>query len=127
MKKLLLLSPFLFFGCKHSEIKQVNVPSSIDSVLTKSMNTMKTADSVGKVCDSTTQVKIEKTVEKIKYLTTELVITKKEVNTLNNKKSLVVHDTVYIENEKNFWGKKKTKVNIVSDSTVTESSDSLIN
>jgi hypothetical protein len=124
MRKLLLLS-FLFFGCVHSNVKQVKVSSPVDSVIFNSKNTMKMADSVGKKSDSSTKKKIQKTVEKIKYLTKELVITKKEVNTLTNKKNVIIHDTVYIESEKNFWGKKKTKVNVVTDSVQTETTDTL--
>ena len=124
MRKLLLLS-FLFFGCNHSNVKQVKVSSSVDSIIYNSKNTMKMVDSIGKASDSSTKKKIQKTVEKIKYLTKELVITKNAVSTLTNKKNIIIHDTVYIESEKNFWGKKKTKVNIVSDSVQTESTDTL--
>lgn len=126
MRKLLIVT-LLFLGCKETETKEINISTSIDSIINNSVNTLKMADSVGKVCDSTTQKKIEKTVEKIKNLNTELTTSKKEINKLNTLKSLVIHDTVYVEKEKNFWGKKKTKINIISDSVIIESSDSSSN
>lgn len=125
MKKIIIYCLFIA-GC-HQPMQEKNTKiSTADSIIANSTRTLKAADSVGKSSDTTTQTKINQTIEKIKYLNNQLVVSKNEVNNLRTVSSVVRVDTVFIESKKNFWGKTKIKTNIVSDSTITEISDSSI-
>jgi hypothetical protein len=69
-------------------------------------------------------------VTEIKYLNKEVEKFKTEKLTLENKLKVVSEkiiyriDTVFIETQKNFWGKKKTVTTVNSDSSIFEKLDS---
>jgi hypothetical protein len=88
-----------------------------DSVI---MKAQQSADELTAVTNETTD-KVSSNVQK---LTEQIKIYEQQTKTIKAVKQVVVHDTVYIEKKKNFWGKEKTTVSRVSDSTASESVDS---
>ena len=127
MKKLLFILAILFVGCSNEQVS-VEVPSTADIALQKSVESVASAHQVSIKSDVATKKQITKVVFKIKYLTNEIVKFKTErltlINQLSTVKEKVRIDTVYIEKKKNFWGKEKTNTTVKSDSLVNETIDS---
>jgi hypothetical protein len=127
MKKLLFALAILSIGCSNEQVS-VEVPSTADIALQKSVESVASAHQVSIKSDVATKKQITKVVFKIKYLTNEIVKFKTErltlINQLSTVKEKVRIDTVYIEKKKNFWGKEKTNTTVKSDSLVNESIDS---
>jgi hypothetical protein len=129
MRKSLLILGLFIFSCTNSE-DTVVTPVEVDSVLIKSQQNLVTSDSVQKKSDSTTKEQVIKVIKEFKILTnevekfkTERLLLEKTMNVVSQKIITRV-DTVFIEVEKNFWGKKKTKTTVSSDSVISEISDS---
>jgi hypothetical protein len=127
MKKLLFILAILFVGCSNEQVS-VEVPSTADIALQKSVESVASAHQISIKSDVATKKQITKVVFKIKYLTNEIIKFKTErltlINQLSTVKEKVRIDTVYIEKKKNFWGKEKTSTTVKSDSLVNESIDS---
>jgi hypothetical protein len=71
-----------------------------------------------------TTAKVTENVEKL----TELVkVYETKTKTVKTAKQIIIHDTIYIEKKKNFWGKEKTTVNTVTDSATSEIIDTTSN
>jgi hypothetical protein len=126
MKYLLLLC---FFASCSSSV-ETNLEETTDSVLLNSQNNLQISDSIQTKSDSVTKEYVVKVVKEIKYLNlevdrfkTERLLLEKTMNVVSQKVVTRV-DTVFIEVEKNFWGKKKTKTTVSSDSSISEISDS---
>jgi hypothetical protein len=96
----------------------------------KSHEDIQFADTIQKKSDSITKDKVLKIVTEIKYLNKEVEKFRTEKLTLENKLKVVSEkviyriDTVFIETQKNFWGKKKTVTTVNSDSSIVENLDS---
>jgi hypothetical protein len=131
MKKSLLVLGLFLFSCTSPE-EPVVLPVEIDSVLIKSQQNLVTSDSVQKKSDSTTKEQVIKVIREFKILTNEVEKFKTERVQLMSLQNVVTEkvvykvDTVYIEVEKNFWGRKKTTTSVKSDSTSIITSDSTI-
>jgi hypothetical protein len=131
MKKSLLVLGLFLFSCTIPE-EPVVLPVEIDSVLIKSQQNLVTSDSVQKKSDSTTKEQVIKVIREFKILTNEVEKFKTERVQLMSLQNVVTEkvvykvDTVYIEVEKNFWGRKKTTTSVKSDSTSIITSDSTI-
>jgi hypothetical protein len=127
MKKLLFALVILSIGCSNEQVS-VEVPSTADIALQKSVESVASAHQISIKSDVATKKQITKVVFKIKYLTNEIIKFKTErltlINQLSTVKEKVRIDTVYIEKKKNFWGKEKTSTTVKSDSLVNESIDS---
>ena len=129
MKKTLLLFGLFLLSCGNHQEEVVTEPL-VDSVLIKSQQNLITSDSVQKKSDSTTKEQVIKVIKEFKILTNEVEKFKTErfqLMTLQNvqtEKVIYRVDTVYIEVEKNFWGRKKTTTSVKSDSTISENIDS---
>ena len=113
-----------------SSVKEQPYDEPIDSVLIHSQENLKVSDSVQTKSDSVTKEYVVKVVKEIQFLNlevekfnTERILLEKKMNLISQKVVTRV-DTVFIEVEKNFWGKRKTKTTISSDSTISELSDS---
>lgn len=89
----------------------------VDSVI---MKAQQSADELAAVTNETT----EKVSNNVQKLNEQIKVYEQQTKTIKAVKQVVVHDTVYIEKKKNFWGKEKTTINKVSDSTTSESVDS---
>ena len=131
MKKFILLTFIFFTSCNQQLDTEVINNTSTDSLLFNSEEHLKSADTLGQKTDSMTKEKVVKIVKEIKYLTNEVEKFRTEKFTLEkqlkviNEKVIYRIDTVFIETQKNFWGKKKTTTTVNSDSSVIESLDSL--
>lgn len=109
MKKTLIIISICFFmpSCMNkpfeSELKSIVVS---DSLIHKSKELGDSSVLVLKFADQKTAEIVEKVVEKVQTLEKEKIALQKtsKVNTV------YVHDTVFITEKKNFWGKTKTKV-----------------
>lgn len=128
MKKSLLIIGLFLFSCNNHE-ESVILPVEVDSVLIKSQQNLVTSDSVQKKSDSTTKEQVIKVIREFKILTNEVDRFKTErvqlmsLQNVNTEKVIYRIDTVYIEVEKNFWGKKKTTTSVKSDSSVSQNID----
>ena len=128
MKKLSLILGLILFSCTNPEEVTVT-PVEVDSILVKSQKNLITSDSVQKKSDSTTKEQVIKVIREFKILTNEVDRFKTErvqlmsLQNVNTEKVIYRIDTVYIEVEKNFWGKKKTTTSVKSDSSVSQNID----
>jgi hypothetical protein len=128
MKKSLLIIGLFLFSCNNPE-ESVILPVEVDSVLVKSQKNLITSDSVQKKSDSTTKEQVIKVIREFKILTNEVERFKTEkvqlmsLKNVSTEKVIYRIDTVYIEVEKNFWGKKKTTTSVKSDSSVSQNID----
>jgi hypothetical protein len=131
MKKSLLIIGLFLFSCNNPEESVVS-PVEVDSVLIKSQQNLVTSDSVQKKSDSTTKEQVIKVIREFKFLTNEVEKFKTEriqlmsLQQVNTEKIIYKIDTVFIEVEKNFWGKKKTTTSVKSDSSSVVTEDSTI-
>jgi hypothetical protein len=132
MKRLTLILGLFLFSCNNQE-EFVVEPVEVDSVLIKSQQNLVTSDSVQKKSDSTTKEQVIKVIRDFKILTNEVMKYKTErvqlmsLQNVSTEKIIYKIDTVYIEVEKNFWGKEKTSTSVKSDSSTTTLIDSTIN
>jgi hypothetical protein len=131
MKKPLLIIGLFLFSCTNPE-ESVVVPIEVDSVLVKSQQNLVTSDSVQKKSDSTTKEQVIKVIREFKILTNEVERFKTErvqlmsLQNVSTEKVIYRIDTVYIEVEKNFWGKKKTTTSVKSDSSISQNVDTSV-
>ena len=131
MKKSILIIGLFLFSCNNLE-KSAVVPVEVDSVLIKSQQNLITSDSIQKKSDSTTKEQVIKVIREFKILTNEVERFKTErvqlmsLQNVSTEKVIYKTDTVYIEIEKNFWGKKKTTTSVKSDSSVSQSIDTSV-
>ena len=131
MKKSLLIIGLFLFSCNNHEESVVS-PVEVDSVLVKSQQNLATSDSIQKKSDSTTKEQVTKVIREFKILTNEVERFKTEkiqlmsLQNVTTEKVIYKIDTVYIEVEKNFWGKKKTTTSVKSDSSVSQNIDTLV-
>jgi hypothetical protein len=131
MKKSLLILGLFLFSCNGSE-ETIVTPVEVDSVLIKSQQNLVTSDSVQKKSDSTTKEQVIKVIREFKILTNEVERFKTErvqlmsLQNVSTEKVIYRIDTVYIEVEKNFWGKKKTTTSVKSDSSVSQNIDTTV-
>jgi hypothetical protein len=131
MKKLqILLLLSILVSCSQNNQNENLEQQVVDTLLLNSEKNLMVVDTLDKKTDSITKEKVVKIVTEIKYLNREVEKFKTEKLTLENKLKVVSEkviyriDTVFIETQKNFWGKKKTVTSVNSDSTVLEKLDS---
>lgn len=118
MKILYTLLLFLVIGCSSRQTKTENNYEKVDSIIQNSKITLIKSDSVNRESERIITQKVNQTVAKINDLKEEVKEAKSTVKTL----TVVKVDTVFVEKKKNFWGKEKTTIKTVSDSTVVEDS-----
>lgn len=125
MKILYVLLLLLVVGCSSHQIKTENNYENVDSIIQSSKITFVKNDSVNRESEKIITQKVNQTVAKIETLKEEVTVAKNALNeAVKNPKviKITVTDTVYIEKKKNFWGKEKTTIKAVSDSTLVEDS-----
>ncbi len=131
MRRLILILGLILFSCNNTE-EVIVTPVEVDSVLVKSQKNLITSDSVQKKSDSITKEQVIKVIREFKILTNEVEKFKTEkiqllsLQQVNTEKIIYKIDTVYIEVEKNFWGKRKVTTSIKSDSSSVVTEDSTI-
>lgn len=110
----------LLIGCNNNT--ETPIMTKTDSLLVVSDSIIKKAEYSGKILDSVTTVTAEKVADNVDKLnetiTNYQTRIKSAVKTMTVER--VIHDTVYIETKKNFWGKTKKSVTTKSDSTVDQ-------
>ena len=113
MKYLSILSFFLLLSCgKKEDAIQEQIT---DSLFVKSDSLFKQAIVTLPKSDQQFTKMVEKVDKKIETLKTEVVIAKKAVELAKAEKTIVyIRDTVFIKEEKNFWGKKKVTIDSTS-------------
>lgn len=128
MKKSLLILGLILFSCTNQEEVTVT-PVEVDSILVESQKNLITSDSIQKKSDSITKEQVIKVIREFKILNNEVERFKTEkvqlmsLKNVSTEKVIYRIDTVYIEVEKNFWGKKKTTTSVKSDSSVSQNID----
>jgi uncharacterized protein YcfL len=120
---------YVLTGC-HSQanyekiIKQDTIVI-IDSVLFKSQEHVKQAEIIQHKSDSIVHVKVQKKVKELRELNQRLVSLEHQPVLMAVSQPVEVRvDTVYIEIQKNFWGKKKVRMYTKVDSSFIEIPDS---
>jgi uncharacterized protein YcfL len=127
-KTIIALTMLLSVGCASNEpttpvgstATEVPVMDETDSLIIKAQQS---ADQLTTVTNETTD-KVSNNVQK---LTDQIKVYELQTKTIKAVKQVVIHDTIYIEKKKNFWGKEKTTINRASDSISTETTDSTSN
>lgn len=120
-----LLFLILFSSCKREDKttfdKKIYL---IDSMLEKSKKISDSSNHLHRLADETTKQMVKEAVEKVNQLEENNNTLKKRMNVLKNMpiktQTITIRDTVYITEKKNFWGKKKVKVENVSSESKVE-------
>lgn len=122
MKNILILLLLSLVSCSDQPQEPPPATSSAptleaaDSVLIKAEQSTKHLDSITEVTAEKVKHDVKKLNETITNYETKI---KAATKTITVEK--VIHDTVYIETKKSFWGKTKTSVTTKSDSTIGQS------
>ena len=122
MKLKTIIATLLLVGCSSTESPSP-VISKTDSLIIESDNVAAKAEESSKILDSVTNVTSEKVHSNIKELNKTITNYENEIKAATKVKAVekIIHDTVYIETKKSFWGRTKTSISKKSDSTVSES------
>jgi hypothetical protein len=112
MRYLIILSFLVLASCsKEQEVIEEQVT---DSLFVKSDSLFKQATITLPKSDKQFTKMVEKVDKKIETLKTEVVVAKKAVELAKAEKTIVyIRDTIFIKEEKNFWGKKKVTIDSV--------------
>lgn len=112
MKYLIILSFFLLVSCgKKEDVKQEQFT---DNLFVKSDSLFNQAIVTLPKSDKQFIKMVEKVDKKIETLKVEIVVAKKAVELAKAEKTIVyIRDTIYIKEEKNFWGKKRVTIDSV--------------
>ena len=112
MKYLAILLLLVLIACgKKEEVIEEQV---VDTLFVKSDSLFKQAIVTLPKSDKQFTQLVEKVDKKIETLKTEVVVAKKAVELAKAEKTIVyIRDTIYIKEEKNFWGKKKVTIDSV--------------
>ena len=109
MRYLPVLFLLVFASCNKEEVlEEVQVTDSLfvksDSLFNQAIVTLPKSDK------QFTQL-VEKVDKKIETLKTEVIVAKKATELAKSEKTIVyIRDTIFIKEEKNFWGKKKITI-----------------
>ena len=112
MRHLPIVFLLLFASCgKEQVLEEVQ---ETDSLFIKSDSLFKQATITLPKSDKQFTKLIEKVDRKIETLKTEVIVAKKAVELAKAEKTIVyIRDTIFIKEEKNFWGKKKVTIDSV--------------
>jgi hypothetical protein len=112
MKYLFILLFLAFVSCGKKE--EVIEDQVTDSLFVKSDSLFNQAIVTLPKSDQQFIKMVEKVDKKIETLKTEVVVAKKAVELAKAEKTIVyIRDTIFIKEEKNFWGKKKVTIDSV--------------
>lgn len=126
MKYIVLFFSF-FLSCNLHKIEdEKKTYHHIDSAMKLSKSLHDSALNIHKLVDEKTKKEVEKVTSIVGKLKLENVQLKENLKILNEKSRLVqtitIHDTIFITEKKNFWGKTKTSI----DSSSSTQLDSVI-
>jgi hypothetical protein len=121
MKKLLFFS-LLAIGCSNKD--SVFYDKKIDILIHRADEAIAISDSIQRVSDSITTEVVNQTTKHFEEIEKQSVKKIEKQKTIYKTETIYRIDTIYVENKKNFWGKTKTKIKTISDSTSQNTSDS---
>jgi hypothetical protein len=134
MKKAILIVTIFFISCSGSDknveyLKKINYS---DSIILKSKSLHDSASKTLVKADKLAENKVIQVINQVNRVNEELNNLKLVMKSTQAKeiikevvKEIIVHDTIYITEKKNFWG--KTKIKIDSSKSTTEVVDSSLN
>ena len=112
MKYLAILSMLVLASCGKKE--EVITEQVVDTLFLKSDSLFNQAIVTLPKSDKQFSKIVEKVDKKIEKLKTEVVVAKKAIELAKAEKTIVyIRDTIFIKEEKNFWGKKKVTIDSV--------------
>ena len=115
MKKILII-PFILMSCQH-EVK-IEPITQVDSILQKSIKTSDSSVKVLKMADKKTEQTIKQVAKKMEAMKLQIEVLKVMAKST---RTIVLRDTIFVTEKKNFWGKTKKTVDSTSkDSTEYE-------
>ena len=124
MKKFLAIL-LLFMSCENKREYSSITTKKADSALQKSMRLNDSSLNLLDLADKKTEVIVMQVMSKVDKLENTNNTLKKEIQGLKEvskmTKTVIIRDTVFITEKKNFWGKTKTKIDS-SQSTIVEDS-----
>jgi hypothetical protein len=121
----------ILISCKNKKLTRIPEKHKSDSLLQKSIKLNDSSFYILKLADKKTEIIVQNTINKVNELEKNNNDLKNQVNNLKNlpvivkTNTIIVRDTIYITEKKNFWGRKKVSVD--SSSTETITSDTTIN
>jgi len=133
MKKLItLLTITLLVSCGNpsttsTETDTMIPPAESAPTLDETDSLIAKAQQSAMELDAVTNETAEKVTGNVEKLTELVKVYETKTKTVKTAKQIVIHDTIYIEKKKNFWGKEKVNVSKSTDSTSTELIDSTSN
>lgn len=123
------LFTFLFISCNRSK-GVILKDNNIDTLIKKSITLSDSSIIILKLADKKTEMIVQNTINKVNQLEEINNSLKNEMNTIKNKKvttnTIIIRDTIYITEKKNFWGRKKVNIDS-SGSSQTFTQDSTLN
>jgi hypothetical protein len=123
MKRAILIIVIFFASCSGDEnVEDFKVLDYSDSIIIKSKSIQDSASKTLLKADKLTEDKVIRVVNQVNKANEELNNLK---SVMRLTKEIVIHDTIYITEKKNFWG--KTKITIDSSKSTTEVVDSSFN
>ena len=120
--KSILVASMLLAGCNHTETTPTEITKT-DSLLMASDSVILKAEQSTKLLDSVTTATTQKVNDNVNELEKTINVYETQIKSALKVKQVekIIHDTVYIETKKSFWGKTKTNITTKSDSITNES------
>jgi len=124
MKKIIVIL-LVFTSCENKREYSSISTIKADSALQKSMRLNDSSLNLLDLADKKTEIVVKQVMTKVDKLENTNISLKKEIQGLKEvskmTKTIIVRDTIFITEKKNFWGKTKTKIdssqtNVVEDS-----------
>lgn len=126
MKYILIIIIFLSSCIRQDKTTNQKV-AEVDTLIEQSIKLADSSIVVLHLADKKTQIIVQQTIEKFENLENANANLRGEIGKLKKvqTKTVVIRDTIYITEKKNFWGKKKVKVDstqsvITADSSLNE-------
>lgn len=118
VKLMFLLAVLFVYSC--TENPTTTTPEKTDTLLQQCDSVIMKSENSAALLDSVTTETAEKVGGNIDKLTELVRVYRTQNKLVKTVKQVVIHDTVYIETKKNFWGKEKKKVTTSSDSSTIQ-------
>jgi hypothetical protein len=125
---LMSIMVFLFFSCKNKEL-EIPTKTKVDTLIERSIKLNDSSVFILKLADKKTEMIVQNTINKVNTLEENNKALKNDLNKLKQVQTktntIIIRDTIYITEKKNFWGRKKVNVDssgssqsIIQDSTL---------
>lgn len=118
---------FLIFivGCSNNDSEIISI-NNYDTIIKKSIKLNDSSVIILNLADKKTEKIVKETIDKVKELKEINESLKKEVNkikyTPEKINTIIIRDTIYITEKRNFWGRKKVKIDSASSQSIIEDS-----